>query len=229
MKDDEGHVTIKGFYDGVEPLHPEEQAMLDAVPDEPANLMKLFGIAAPERAGLTLQQALQLPTLNIRGLASAYTGPDARTIIPDIATASLDVRLVKETPAREMTEKILDHIRGQAFVVTESDPSDPLRAKYSRIVKVVKSGGSNAYRTSPLLSESRQVSAALERMFGERPVQSERAVRRCRRPAPDPGSRVPRDLVTNRQLRQQPALGEREPAAGTFLQRHSVHRRVLAA
>lgn len=171
MKDDEGRVLINGFYDGVEPLHPEEQSMLEAVPDDHASLLKLFGIAAPERVGLTLQQALQLPTLNVRGLASAYTGPDARTIIPDTATASLDVRLVKETPPREMAEKILAHIRGLGFEVVESEPSDPMRASHPRIVKVVKGGGSSAYRTSPLLPESRQVTAALEQLFGERPVQ----------------------------------------------------------
>jgi len=171
MKGDYGRVLINRFYDGVEPLHEEERTMLDAVPDDHANLMKLFGIAAPERPGLTLQQALQLPTFNIRGLSSAYTGPDARTIIPDIATASLDIRLVKETPLAETTEKVLAHIRAQGFEVVESDPSEAMRARSPRIVKVVKGGGSNAYRTSPLLPESRQVVAALERLFGERPVQ----------------------------------------------------------
>lgn len=171
MKDDEGRVLVKGFYDGLEPLQPEEQVILDAVPDDPASLMKLFGIAAPENPTLSLQQALQLPTLNIRGLSSAYTGPDARTIIPDIATASLDIRLVKETLVSEMTEKILTHIRAQGFHVTESDPDDLTRARYPRIVKVVILRGSNAYRTSLLLPESRLVTGALERMFGERPVQ----------------------------------------------------------
>jgi acetylornithine deacetylase/succinyl-diaminopimelate desuccinylase-like protein len=171
MKDDEGRVQVKGFYDGVEPLHPEEQAMLDAVPDDPASLIKLFGIAAPERPGLTLQQALQLPALNVRGLSSAYTGPDARTIIPDVATASLDIRLVKETPVREMAQKVLAHIRAQGFHVIESNPSDPMRASHPRLVKVVMGAGTNAYRTSPLLPEARLVTATLERMFGQRPVQ----------------------------------------------------------
>ena len=171
MKDDEGHVLVKGFYDGVAPLQPEDQAILKAVPDDPANLMKLFGIAAPEREGLSLQQALQLPTLNIRGLSSAYVGPDARTIIPDTATALLDVRLVKETPFDVMTEKILAHIRDQGFHVMQQDPDDLTRARYPRIVKVVMGGGIAAYRTSPLLPESRLVVQALARMFGESPVQ----------------------------------------------------------
>jgi acetylornithine deacetylase/succinyl-diaminopimelate desuccinylase-like protein len=171
MKDDEGRVLVRGFYDGIEPLHPDEEAMLRSVPDDAPGLMKLFGIAAPESPGLTLQQALQRPSLNIRGLSSAYTGADARTIIPETATAALDLRLVKETPARAMVEKIKDHIRGQGYVLMESDPDDVTRATQPRIAKLVIRGGTDAFRTSPLLPESRLVVATLERMFGERPIQ----------------------------------------------------------
>jgi acetylornithine deacetylase/succinyl-diaminopimelate desuccinylase-like protein len=42
-----------------------------------------------------LQAALQRPTFNIRGLQSAFIGAGARTIIPDRATAAIDIRLVK--------------------------------------------------------------------------------------------------------------------------------------
>ena len=170
MKDDEGHVLVKGFYDGVEPLRPDEEAMLESVPDDAAGLMKLFGIASPENPDLTLQQALQRPSLNIRGLSSAYTGAHARTIIPATATAALDLRLVKETPARAMIEKIKDHIRAQGYYLMETDPDDVTRARYPRIVKLVIRGGTDAFRTSPSLPESRLVVAALERMFGERPI-----------------------------------------------------------
>ncbi len=171
MKDDEGQVLVKGFYDGLETLSPEEEAILAAVPDDEPMLMKFFGMAQAERPGRSLQHSLQLPTLNIRGMSSAYIGADARTIIPDTATAALDIRLVKETPARTMLEKVLVHIRAQGFYVTESDPTDATRAKEPRIVKVVVRSGSDAYRTSPTLPESRLVVSALERMFGEMPVQ----------------------------------------------------------
>ena len=170
MKDDDGHVLVKGFYDGIEPLPPDEEAMLQLVPDDAPGLAKLFGIASPENPTLTLQQALQRPSLNIRGLSSAYTGADARTIIPATATAALDLRLVKETPVRAMIEKIKDHIRAQGYYLIETDPDDLTRARYPRIAKLVIRGGTDAFRTSPSLPESRLVVAALERMFGERPI-----------------------------------------------------------
>jgi acetylornithine deacetylase/succinyl-diaminopimelate desuccinylase-like protein len=170
MKDDDGKVLVKGFYDGLVPLTPEEQAMLDAVPDDPARLMRLFGFAAPERRDLSLQAALQLPSLNVRGLSSAFVGGEARTIVPDRAIAALDVRLVKETPAASMAEKIRAHIRAQGYHVVESEPDDETRARHERIVKIVSRGGTDAYRTSPLLDESRRVAGALADVFGEPPV-----------------------------------------------------------
>ena len=171
MRDDEGKVLVEGFYDGIVPLTPEEQAMLDAVPDDPVSLMRLFGIGAPERPGLSLQQALQLPALNIRGLSSEFVGADARTIIPDRAIAMIDVRLVPETSAGQMAKNIREHIRRQGYHVVESEPDDDTRARYPRIIKLVMRGGIDAYRTSPLGAESRLITRALADMFGEEPVQ----------------------------------------------------------
>jgi acetylornithine deacetylase/succinyl-diaminopimelate desuccinylase-like protein len=172
MKDDNGKVTIEGFYDAVPPFAAEERAILDAVPDDPAALQKLFGIAGPEAPGLKLQDALQYPSLNVRGLSSAFIGGEARTIIPDKAIAELDIRLVKETPAARMHELLVAHIRKQGWHVVTSDPDDAMRAKFSRIVKVTSRGdGTNAYRTSPLLPISKQLVAAMTNMFGEAPVQ----------------------------------------------------------
>jgi acetylornithine deacetylase/succinyl-diaminopimelate desuccinylase-like protein len=172
MKDDNGKVTIEGFYDTVPPFTAEERAILDGVPDDPAALQKLFGIAGPESPGLKLQDALQYPSLNVRGLSSAFIGGEARTIIPATAIAELDIRLVKETPPNRLHDLLVAHIRKQGWHVVTSDPDDATRAKFSRIVKVTSRGdGTNAYRTSPMLPISKQLIAAMTAMFGEPPVQ----------------------------------------------------------
>ena len=170
MKDDDGKVLVAGFYDGIAPLTATEEAMLSAVPDDPAGLMRLFGIAAPERKGLSLQQALQLPTLNVRGLASADVGAGARTIIPDRAVASIDVRLVKETPARSLAEKIRAHVRAQGYHLVENDPDDSTRARYPRLARVTGSSGSEGYRTDPASVHSKAVIAAITAAFDKPPV-----------------------------------------------------------
>ena len=171
MKSDDGRVAIDGFYDGIAPLSAEEKTMLSAVPDDPASLMKLFGIATPERAGLSLQEALQLPTLNVRGLSSAFVGADARTIIPDKAIAAIDVRLVTETPADRMVALVRRHIIKQGWHVVDEEPDDATRAKHAKIVGLAARGGTNAYRTSPLVPVAKQTIGALSAVFGQPPVQ----------------------------------------------------------
>jgi acetylornithine deacetylase/succinyl-diaminopimelate desuccinylase-like protein len=121
---------------------------------------------------LKLQDALQLPSLNVRGLSSGFVGPNARTIIPDKAIADIDIRLVKETPAQRQLDLVVAHIRKQGWHVVTTDPDDATRAKFPKIVKVSSRGdGTNAYRTSPLLPISRQLVRALTNVFGESPVE----------------------------------------------------------
>ena len=74
-------------------------------------MLRTFGVAGPRRRSRRLQDALQSPTLNVRGLASAHVGAGARTIIPDRATAAIDLRLVKETPAADLVDKLRAHVR----------------------------------------------------------------------------------------------------------------------
>lgn len=81
MKDGQGRVVIEGFYDGIE-FTKEDQRILDAVPDDHEALMKLFGFTEPDAVGRSLQETIQYPALNVRGLQSAWVGAEARTIVP---------------------------------------------------------------------------------------------------------------------------------------------------
>jgi acetylornithine deacetylase/succinyl-diaminopimelate desuccinylase-like protein len=171
FKDDRGRVLVDGFYDGITPLTPEEQAMLDAVPDSADRLKTLFGIASPEDPERSLQASLQRPSFNVRGMSSAFVAGNARTIVPDKAIAAIDIRLVKETPADKMIEKVRAHLVKQGYHVVSEDPDDKTRAAHSRIVKLaVSAGGTNAYRTSPVLPISKSLADALTKTFGEPPV-----------------------------------------------------------
>jgi acetylornithine deacetylase/succinyl-diaminopimelate desuccinylase-like protein len=172
MKGDDGRVLVAGFSDGIAPLSPEEQALLDAVPDDSAEMLAAFGVAAPEPAFPKLQDAMQYPTLNVRGLVSAHVGAGARTIIPDSATAAIDIRLVKETRAADLVEKLRAHVRRQGYHLVDGVPDETTRASHPKIARVASpDGGTAAFRTSPLDPQARAVVAAIERTFGERPVQ----------------------------------------------------------
>ena len=171
MKDAEGRVTVEGYYDEVVPLTAEERALLAGVPDDSAELMRVLGIAAPERAGRSLQEGFQEPTLNVRGLAAAHVGAGARTIIPDRAVAELDLRLVKETSGARLMSRIADHIRRQGFHLVDADPTDAQRASHPRLARLEVDGETPAFRTSPLLAESRALATAMQAAFGAPPIQ----------------------------------------------------------
>ena len=172
MKDDAGKVLIPGFYDAVAPLSNEEQALLDGVPDDAARMLAAFGVAGPERAFPSLQAALQVPTLNVRGLASAHVGAGARTIIPDRATAAMDIRLVKETRPADQLDKVRAHVRAQGYHLVDGEPDAAARSTHLRLASMtVSETMTNAFRTSPLDPQARRVAAALEAAFGAPPVQ----------------------------------------------------------
>jgi acetylornithine deacetylase/succinyl-diaminopimelate desuccinylase-like protein len=169
MKDDQGRTTIEGFYAGVPPLTAAERRVLRSVPDDEPALLKLFGVARPDAVGESLQEALQFPSLNVRGLRSGYVD-EPRTIIPVDATAAIDVRLVKETPAAQMVEKVRAHIEKQGYHFTDAEPDDAARMKYPRLARLKAGEVMEAYRTEPESAEAIQVTRALTRIWGAEPV-----------------------------------------------------------
>jgi len=63
------------------------------------------------------------PSLNVRGLRSAYVGAAAQTWVPEKAEASIDARLVKGEDPRKKYEQIVAFIRKQGFYVIDHEPT----------------------------------------------------------------------------------------------------------
>ena len=143
MKDEDGRVTIAHYYDGVK-LTERERAILTAVPDEEAALLKRLGIAQPEKVGANLQEAVQYPSLNIRGMQSAAIGEKAANIIPAKAVAELDLRTTPGASAAYLVDLMEKHIVAQGYHLVKAEPSDEERAKYPKIATVKLDRGSNA-------------------------------------------------------------------------------------
>jgi acetylornithine deacetylase/succinyl-diaminopimelate desuccinylase-like protein len=99
LHDDQGRVTLPGFYDKVRPLSDRERELMGRVPfDEeawlagPAASRATYGEAGfstPERTGAR-------PTAEVNGMWGGYTGPGHKTIIPAEAHAKLTFRLVSD-------------------------------------------------------------------------------------------------------------------------------------
>jgi acetylornithine deacetylase/succinyl-diaminopimelate desuccinylase-like protein len=162
MKDANGRVTIPGYYLDVVALSPLEKEWLEKMPDNDVELARELGIEKPEGGGKKLVELLQEPSLNIRGLSSAYVGTHAQNVVPDKAEASIDARLVKgEVPAKK-TEQIVEFIRAQGYFVVDHEPTMGERQTHARIAKVVDEGGYRASRTAMDLPISKAMIALVQ-------------------------------------------------------------------
>jgi acetylornithine deacetylase/succinyl-diaminopimelate desuccinylase-like protein len=155
MKDENGRVLVDGFYDDAAPLSEVEKKALAAMPDNDAELERELGIAKPEGGGKKLVELINEPSLNIRGLHSAYVGEHAQNVVPEKAEASLDARLVKGEDPQKKFEQIVAFIRKQGFYVIDREPTMDERRSHARIAKVVNQGGYRASRTAMDLAVSK--------------------------------------------------------------------------
>ncbi|MFT3680452.1 MAG: M20/M25/M40 family metallo-hydrolase [Ferruginibacter sp.] len=162
MKDDNGRVTVKGFYDDVVPLTDSEKKALKEVPAVDEQMKTELGISEPETPGLSLSESVTIPSLNINGMQSGNVGKMASNQIPTYATAVIDLRLVLGNDWRRQQQKIIDHIKGQGYFVTDREPTDEERRKYAKIIQVNPGdNGYNAQRTSMDLPVSKKIIEAV--------------------------------------------------------------------
>lgn len=162
MMDANGRVTIPGYYDDVVPLSALEKEWLAKMPDNDAELASSLGIAKPDGGGKKLVELLQQPSLNIRGLNSAYVGTHAQNVVPDRAEASIDARVVKGEDPRKKYEQIAEFIRAQGYFVVDHEPTMEERRAHALIAKIVDEGGYRASRTGMDLPVSKAMIALVQ-------------------------------------------------------------------
>ncbi len=170
MKDAEGRVLIPGYYDGIT-LSESVQEVLRSVPDDPAMIHDNLQFRTPEAVGGFYQEALQYPSLNLRGLSSGWTGDQARTIVPASATAEIDIRLVPETKGDRMKQLVKSHVESLGYTLTDRVPDQQMRASKDRWVMVSERGVTDAFRTSLDDPFGRHLVGLLQNTFEEDPVQ----------------------------------------------------------
>lgn len=170
MKDAEGRVTIPGFYDGIE-LDETTKAILANVPDDEAVIRQSIGIAAIDKVGANYQEAIQYPSLNIRGMAAGWIGDKVRTIVPATATAEIDIRTVLESDPARLLRLVREHIESQGYhLLDDRTPTEEERRRYDRIASWQAETSYQSFRT-PFNSEvGRWLDRALSRAFDKPPI-----------------------------------------------------------
>lgn len=158
LHDEQGRITVKGFYDDVQELTAEARADLARAPfDEQAYRDDLqvngtdgeAGYTSPERASIR-------PTLDVNGMCGGYTGEGAKTVLPSKAYAKISMRLVPNQRSEDITAKFQRHFEsiapvGVKVVVKPHHGGEP----------VVTPTDSVAYRAA---------AQAMETTFGKTPI-----------------------------------------------------------
>ena len=157
--DENNHVTVEGFYDGVQEIADWERESWRRVPGmADAELAELTGV--PElrtEKGFTGAECVYArPTFELNGISGGYEGEGSKTVIPTHAIAKMSCRLVPGQDPEAILDKVEAHFRKVC------PPS--VRMEFTR------QHGGDAYISDPNSNFGKAAQQALEMTFGNKPV-----------------------------------------------------------
>ena len=118
ITDEDGRVLIEGWYDDVKPFTPEELEVIRQMPLEEHSIRDELGVKnfLYGLTGFEFKKAFYgNPTANIAGIWSGYTGPGHKTVLPSIAQAKMDFRLVPNQDPVKLAAKLKQHLSRHGF------------------------------------------------------------------------------------------------------------------
>ena len=116
LHDEQGRITIPGFYDNVVDLSDAERAELAKAPfdlDEYKRDLAINDVMG-EAGYSTMERTSIRPTLDVNGIWGGYTGEGAKTVLPSKASAKISMRLVPDQTPDEITELFTNHFKSIA-------------------------------------------------------------------------------------------------------------------
>src|SRR5579859_1208165 len=111
LHDENGRVTIPGFYDRVVSLSDPDRKKLNEAPFDLTAYKEDLGIddVRGENGFTTIERTGIRPTLDANGIWGGYTGEGAKTVLPSKASAKISMRLVPNQDSNEITELFTKH------------------------------------------------------------------------------------------------------------------------
>lgn len=158
LHDEDGNITIPGFYDKVEKVSQEERAAMAKAPfslDEYKKHLDIDDIFANDNYTV-LEKVSIRPTLDVNGIWGGYIGEGAKTVLPSKAFAKISMRLVPNQKSAEITELFTKHFESIA----------PKSVK----VKVKPHHGGEAAVTPTDSVAYKAASKAMQTTFGVEPI-----------------------------------------------------------
>ena len=118
IQDEYGRILIEGWNDDVKPFTAEELESIRQIPLEEHSIRNELGIKnfLYGLTGFEFKKAFYgNPTANIAGIWSGYTGPGHKTVLPSVAQAKMDFRLVPNQDPVKLAGKLKQHLERHDF------------------------------------------------------------------------------------------------------------------
>jgi acetylornithine deacetylase/succinyl-diaminopimelate desuccinylase-like protein len=114
--DENGHVTIDGFYDDVLDLSEADRKAINSIPFSEEEYRKELNVNTTqgEKGYTTIERASTRPTLDVNGIWGGYTGEGAKTVLPSKAFAKISMRLVPNQQSEKISKLFEKHFRSIA-------------------------------------------------------------------------------------------------------------------
>src|SRR5204862_6381204 len=125
MKSASVEITIDGFMGAVRQPTTAERGLLERLPFDEQGMLRIHGIKRFVRGleGYALRKKHFFePTCTICGIVSGYTGAGSKTVLPAVASAKIDFRLVPDLTPDKVTRLLRAHLDRRGFEDVEVVP-----------------------------------------------------------------------------------------------------------
>ncbi len=158
MHDENGYVTLPGFYDKVRPLGDEERTQLGRLPMGVDFYLEQTGAAAlwGEKDYSPVERIGARPTLEINGIYSGFIGEGSKTVLPAWAMAKISTRLVPDQDPEDVHQQLIRYF----------EENVPETVSY-KIVNLVGSPASTSDRNSVGVQAMQD---AMQRVWQKKPL-----------------------------------------------------------
>lgn len=158
LHDEQGRVSVEGFYDDVAPLSAEMRsdfASLDFDEEKLRNSLELPALFGEEGYSF-VERVGARPTLELNGVYGGFQGEGTKTVIPREAYAKITCRLVDQQKPQDILDKIERHLHRHT----------PIGAR----VTVTQREKGNPFTMDPNVPMLQKAADAFEAVYGQRPV-----------------------------------------------------------
>jgi acetylornithine deacetylase/succinyl-diaminopimelate desuccinylase-like protein len=158
MHDENGYVTLPGFYDKVKPLGDEERTQLGHLAMGEDFYLEQTGAAAlwGENDYSPVERVGARPTLEVNGIYSGFIGEGSKTVLPAWAMAKISTRLVPDQDPVDVHQQLIRYF----------EENTPETVSY-KIVNLVGSPASISDRNSVGVQAMQD---AMQRVWKKKPL-----------------------------------------------------------